>query len=456
MLTAITVIYSFAACNKFRDVWYPPYQDPQREFDICRITQIHQAAGPLVPDRTGTFYYGRKGSLDSVVFDDGGIVHYWKYDDHDVLVEYRSAFNHDITDFKTLHRYAAENGKVIRDTSWSEGASGYIIAVWSLEYDNKGRVIREKGIRIDDEAPGTVLDDKVYVYDDRGNLDGRGEYDNEVSYLRTNKVLQFVHRNYSMNNPVALVLGYTPYHLPSGFRWIDDRSILDASIPTSITYSCAPIPPVGNQQRNCKLTLVKQGTETYANFYYTPEGLPLSVRYKSAKTGFDYNIHRFSYNNQGKLLRYEIFDGFYAFTWHSYGYTGNRITVDTFYTDISEQLLQVSQLQYDNIGRIIKEDIHVIEREFVPVSEFRTKQYAYDDRGNLISPLVTTYDDKVSYLRTDPLWMFIHRNYSRNNPQGATAYNGNNLPLGLSEPGYAFLDDGQPAEIQYSCGEKRK
>jgi hypothetical protein len=111
MLTAITVVYSFAACNKFKDVWHPVYQDPQKEFDICRITQIHQTAGPLVPDRTGTFYYGGNGNLDSVVFDDGGIVHYWKYDKHDVLVEYRSAFNHDITDFITLHRYAVKMEK---------------------------------------------------------------------------------------------------------------------------------------------------------------------------------------------------------------------------------------------------------------------------------------------------------------------------------------------------------
>jgi hypothetical protein len=174
---------------------------------------------------------------------------------------------------------------VIRDTAWSEGGSGYIITVWSLQYDNKDRVIREKGIRIDDEAPGTVLDDKVYKYDVRGNLEG-GQYDKEVNYLRTNKVLQFVHRNYSMNNPAVYVLGYTPYHLPSGFRWLDQRLFLDGSLPTSLTYSCAPIPPVVGRNRNCKLALVKQGADIYGDFYYTPEGLPLSVRYRSGKDRF--------------------------------------------------------------------------------------------------------------------------------------------------------------------------
>jgi hypothetical protein len=171
------------------------------------------------------------------------------------------------------------------------------------------------------------------------------------------------------------------------------------------------------------------------------------------KTGFDNNVHKFTYDGKGKLSGYDIFDGNYAFTHHSYGYMGNRITIDTMYTDLSEQLVQVSQLQYDNAGRIIKEDVHVIEKDFTPVSEISTKMYSYDGHGNLVSSIVSAYDDKVSFLSTDPLWMFIHRNYSRNNPLGATGYNSKNLPLGFNEPGYVFLDYSQPLEIQYSCGD---
>jgi hypothetical protein len=461
ILAVIAIIYCFTGCNKIKDQWYPGspvYQNAQKDFDLCRITEIHQSAGPLVRDRTGTFHYSSNGNLDSVVFDDGGIVHFWKYDDHNVLVEYRDAFDHDITDFRTLHKYASQNGRVIRDTTWLEGASGYIVQVWSLEYDNKGRVVRETGYRIDEEAPGAFLPDKVYSYDSQGNLVNGATYDNEVNFLRTNKVLQFVHRNYSVNNMSQFVLGYNEYHLPLGFRMAEEDSFLGGGTPTKLSYSCVPIPPV-NQVDQCRLAYVKQiswdNTIYEGTFYYTPNGLPLSVQYTYTHNNFaiELNNHRFLYSKHNKLTVYQVFDGNYAYIQHSYGYSGNKITLDTLYSDFGEQFLQISKLQYDNEGRIIKEDIHVIERNLLPVSETITKQYVYDNRGNLVSPLVTTYDNKVNYLRTDPLWMFIHRNYSQNNPQGVTQYNSENLPLGFTAKVFGFLQFGEPAEIEYLCPE---
>lgn len=457
ILSVTVIIFCFAGCYKIKDHWYPVHQKPQKEFNLCRITEIQQSAGPLVSNRTGTFYYSSNGNLDSVVFDDRGIVHYWKYDDRNVLVEYRDAFNHDITDFITLHKYASENGRVIRDTTWLEGASGYIVQVWSLEYDTKGRVIRETGFRIDDEAPGAVLPDRVYSYNEEGNLADGGTYDNEVNFLRTNKVLQFVHRNYSMNNQSTFVLGYNQYKLPVGFRRLENGSFLKGEMPIKLHYSCSAIPPVLYHKDQCRLAYVKQmsgNTAVNAFFYYTPEGLPLSVQYIQPNFNSESNIHRFGYGKHKELISYQIFDGIYAFTRHSYGYSGNRITLDTMFSDLGEQFMQISRLQYDNEGRIIQEDIEVIERNFTPVSELSTRQYMYDSSGNLISPLVTMYDNKISYLRIDPLWMFIHRNYSRNNPQGVTQYNNKNLPLGFTEEVFGFLDFGEPAEIEYLCFER--
>lgn len=456
IVTLIAIIYTFAACNKFKDLLYPVYNNPQKEFDLCRITQIHQPSFGSTADRIGNFYYSSKGNLDSVVFDDRGIIHYWKYDNQNVLVEYREAFHHDITDFRSLHRYASANGRVTRDTTWSEGASGYIVAVWTLQYDSKGRVVRESGIRIDEEAPGAVLNDKVYVYDERGNLAGGGTYDDEINYLRTDKVLQFVHRDYSMNNIAFFVLGYTPYHLPAGFRALDYGYFLNGQLPTKITYSCVPIPPIANHKEKCNITYVKQidrGTAVNGNFFYTPEGLPLSVQFRVQNSFIEANVHQFKYDRHNRLTGYDILEGPTAFIRHSYGYTGNRITTDTMYSDQGEEFLQVSGLQYDNQSRIIKEDIHVIERDFTPVSETSTIEYAYDNRGNLVSPLATSYDNKVSYLRTDPVWMLIHRNYSKNNPQGVIAYNNKDLPLGFNKNSFKFFELGQPAEIQYSCAE---
>ena len=456
ILSVMAIIYSFTGCNKLMDKWYVEYQSPQKNYNLCRIIEIYQNAGPLTRGRTGTFYYSPNGNLDSVVFDDRGIVHYWKYDGQNVIVEYRDAFDHDLTDFITLHKYASENGRVVRDTTWLEGASGYIVQVWTIHYDDKGRVIRETGVRIDDEAPGAVLDDRVYLYNEEGNLVNGGTYDNEINFLRTNKVLQFVHRNYSMNNMSAFVLGYNEFHLPVGFRMLENGSFLNGELPMKLSYSCVPIPPVAIHKDECRLAYVKQmsGNISFnANFYYTPEGLPLSVQYVQSTFNSESNIHRFQYNKHNKLISYQIFDGIYAFTRHSYGYAGNKIILDTLYSDLGEQYLQISRLEYDSKGRIIKEDIQVIERNFAPVSELSTRQYDYDSNGNLVSPLVTSYDNKVNYLRTDPLWMFIHRNYSKNNPQGVTQYNNKDLPLGFTEKVFGFLDFGEPVEIEYKCPE---
>ena len=262
-----------------------------------------------------------------------------------------------------------------------------------------------------------------------------------------------------MNNQSVFVLGYNAYHLPVGFRIINDGSFLKGEMPLEISYSCVAIPGIGNYKDECSIDHVKQlsGTTTLDGyFYYTPGGLPLSVQYIQSDFNSESNVHQFQYDRYNKLIGYQIVNGIYAFTRHSYGYSGNRITLDTLYSDLGEQFLQVSTLHYDSEGRIIKEDIEVLERNFAPVSELSTKEYAYDSRGNLVSPLATSYDNKVSYLRTEPLWMFIHRNYSLNNPQGVTQYNNKDLPLGFSDNVFGFLGFEEPFEIEYICSERTR
>ncbi|MBA4168642.1 MAG: hypothetical protein H0X41_14045, partial [Chitinophagaceae bacterium] len=64
---------------------------------------------------------------------------------------------------------------------------------------------------------------QIYYYDSTGNLMDtvgflpRAVYDNKVALYRTNKVWQFVNRNYSLNNSVAAV-SYTASGLPVEFR----------------------------------------------------------------------------------------------------------------------------------------------------------------------------------------------------------------------------------------------
>jgi hypothetical protein len=74
--------------------------------------------------------------------------------------------------------------------------------------------------------------------------------------------------------------------------------------------------------------------------------------------------------------------------------------------------------------------------------------YNYDANGNLILPNVT-YDDKKNYRQTNRIWMFIDRDYSKNNPFIATAYNSEGYPTVL--PSQSFVP-GRGNFIPYPLG----
>ncbi|MBL7696845.1 MAG: hypothetical protein JNK79_01755, partial [Chitinophagaceae bacterium] len=84
-------------------------------------------------------------------------------------------------------------------------------------------------------------------------------------------------------------------------------------------------------------------------------------------------------------------------------------------------------------------------------------RYNYDSRGNLIQPDTDgvgnlEYDNKPGMLRTHPVLMFIQRNYSVNNPKGATSYN----QAGLPDTWYGTFLEGRGVEDQvvYACDAK--
>lgn len=117
----------------------------------------------------------------------------------------------------------------------------------------------------------------------------------------------------------------------------------------------------------------------------------------------------------------------------------------------------VSQIFYDHYGRISKEiSTHYHSQgEDLPEPYPREITYfRYDNRGNLIQPDnngvgTLEYDNKSSMLRTHPVLMFIHRNYSVNNPKGDTKYN----RAGLPDTWYGtFLEgSGEEHQIVYEC-----
>lgn len=209
----------------------------------------------------------------------------------------------------------------------------------------------------------------------------------------------------------------------------------------------------GNLVKDCRISTIKQkfgsGTERSGAFYYTKEGLPLNIVFDNLHEG---PFHNFEYDDYNRLTGYTIKVYPYPVETHHYGYAGGRIATDTFergeYTE--PQMKSIANLEYDDQGRIVKEEIEVIEREYLPVSEFITKMYEYDTRGNLQTDSVA-YDDKTNFLRTHRIWMFIQRNYSRNNPNSALGYTSNGLPTGFASAKPGFLGGLLPGEITYAC-----
>ncbi|MBO9563365.1 MAG: hypothetical protein J7621_11350 [Niastella sp.] len=146
--------------------------------------------------------------------------------------------------------------------------------------------------------------------------------------------------------------------------------------------------------------------------------------------------HRYVYDNKGRVIR----DTTYFF-----GYIVNG-EPDTYYD------LAVITYEYDQEERIV----HTAQAWFNDPANPLHTYYSYDGSGNLVVPGVV-YDDKSSIHRTNPVWMFIDRNYSQNNGY-ATTWNADGLPthMNLSDKGgrFAGFYYGRLSNIQYQCDGK--
>jgi hypothetical protein len=105
--------------------------------------------------------------------------------------------------------------------------------------------------------------------------------------------------------------------------------------------------------------------------------------------------------------------------------------------------VNIEQYTYDAKGRITQIK-----------SQTYTLTYNYDANGNLVLPNVV-YDNKISFRRTNKLWMLLDRDYSENNPFTATTYNDKDLPTIIPNKYTSFMHRGlNLAAIDYSCNTK--
>jgi hypothetical protein len=198
----------------------------------------------------------------------------------------------------------------------------------------------------------------------------------------------------------------------------------------------------------------------------------------------------FKYNGAHQLVEYKSIEPNATRsvnTIHLYSYEAGRIVKDStstysIYSDpdigFSDTYDAVTLLTYDTDGRIIKETgsgsffhsgIDASGELFIDIT------YVYDGNGNLVGNYLIDgepptlepimYDQKIGYLRTNPIWMFLSRNYSRNNETGAKGYTSLGLPVGFfpaAQPGLQgifrplFYQTRNPLEITYKCRTDRK
>jgi hypothetical protein len=219
-----------------------------------------------------------------------------------------------------------------------------------------------------------------------------------------------------------------------------------------------------DEVNDCRIKEIKQnlfGTEDFRTgiVYYNSHDNPDSVIFDIETGSAGASLFHFIYDDQNRLIEYrEDYsrdEGDYH-SKHNYTYENGRIVKDTFRIREAGTAAFILTLHYDAQGRVIKEDVLQTESNGNPVEQEQDPNlYEYDADGNLDLGDDVTYDDKKSFLRTNKLWMFTQRNYSENNPMGATSYNDSDLPLGFAPEsrGDTFLQFGLPEEISYECEE---
>jgi hypothetical protein len=211
----------------------------------------------------------------------------------------------------------------------------------------------------------------------------------------------------------------------------------------------------------CKIRRIYQGTTDTgqpitAIFSYNRAGNPYSVLYSPGGTAV--NDHYFIYDAKNRLQEWRLAWGGYVIQHHYYTHNLNdQIVKDSaIYLDCCGRLNNefVSTIEYDAAGRVVKETIvNTKTDEEGTLSRTRRPTYTYDNRGNLgvLGWKSSSYDYKVNPLRQSPVFQFIHRNYSMNNPSVQPRYNSLGLPLTLLHSNDDFFNDVGATRVIYEC-----
>jgi hypothetical protein len=219
------------------------------DFEVkCKILTITEKyrfnpADPL-EITTYTFNYNQHGDPISAICSNpttGKPNYHFVYDNKKRLIW--SYGEYDPGNIEFFAKYYYTNNVITFDTTFYFGGdlnnpyptfANYIVSRYT--YDSKGRISRiDRKVSVNNQER---FDE--YNYDSNGNLANGSAYDNKVSYLRTNLVLAFFERDYSMNNP-GTPLSYNFRNLPTSFSidWkTDPQTYFQNTMVHEVTYDC--------------------------------------------------------------------------------------------------------------------------------------------------------------------------------------------------------------------------
>ena len=223
----------------------------------------------------------------------------------------------------------------------------------------------------------------------------------------------------------------------------------------------------GSEVAVCRVKYLVDGPDTVA-IHYNAAGDPIDM-VKNHQNSIWQSDRVFRYDNKQRLTDYiwATKGSNYRLIWHRYGYPKKSIVTDSLFTYISdgsgpnppkENFSYLSVDSLDEQGRIVKIANYPGGSSGVYINTFK-----YNAKGNL-DIQYAVYDNKLSILHTNKVWMFLNNDYSVNNRlnnEGGLLqinnYNQAGLPLDFNVvPGnhgsnVLFVSVGTKLLVTYDC-----
>lgn len=225
--------------------------------------------------------------------------------------------------------------------------------------------------------------------------------------------------------------------------------------------------PLGSGPLRIK-SIIQHGDGDYMNqrtgtFYYNAQGnIERVVFSKPNVGGYEWDTYTFKYNDQNQVAGYysdgtslHINDIYSPSI--TYSYRNGKIVKQNLYEIYGDPITIDDSVVYDAQGRVAAD--YRITLVPLPIGDpeqiYDTSHYTYNAAGNRVFPGPNRiYDNHPSFLRTDPFLMFMTRDYSMNNPVGATAYSPQGYPTQFapnssSRLPFQFFSNDQLSSITY-------